>query len=451
MKSKLLIVEDEKNMIWALGNALKSEHYQLEFISRGDDALALVKKEMPALVLLDIKLPGMNGIDVLKEIREIDATVPVIMMTAHGTLETAIQALKLGATDYLSKPFDLEELRIIVSKSLTYGKITSELHFLKDEINKNLKDTIIGESAVMKDVLTIAQQVAQSDATVLISGESGTGKEVIADFIYKASSRSQKAFIKVNCGALTETLLESELFGHEKGSFTGAVARKLGRFERADGGTIFLDEIGEMPHSLQVKLLRVIQQQEFERVGGVETLQVDVRILAATNRDLVEMIKNGTFREDLYYRLNVIPIKIPGLRNRKEDIPLLVDYFSEKISLKMKKNKIVFDDEAMSFLMKYQWKGNIRELENMIERIVILNNSDKVSALNLPAEILSNNTDSISFILPEEGIDLEVIEKSFIEQALLKSNNNQTKAAKLLGITRHTLLYRLEKYKIKYE
>jgi len=449
MKYKILIVEDEKNMVWALTKALESENYELSSVMRGDEAIDKINEMNPDLILLDIKLPGKDGITILKEIRSTDNKIPVIMMTAHGTLDTAIQAIKLGATDYLSKPFDLEEMKIVVQKSLNFGKISNELIFLKSELNKGLKDTIIGTSEIMSKVIQTAEQVAPSNATILISGESGTGKEVIADFIYKSSMRSNEAFIKVNCGALTESLLESELFGHEKGSFTGAISRKLGRFERAHGGTIFLDEIGEMSLSTQVKLLRVLQQKEFERVGGVETLTVDVRIIAATNRDLLKMISSGTFREDLYYRLNVIPIGIPPLRDRKEDIPLLLEHFLRHFSSVMKREKSDISVEAMEYLKNYEWKGNIRELENMVERMVILSQSQTITVDDLPKEIRVGLIDYEFFILPEKGIKLDELEKSLIIQALERANKNQTNASKLLGISRHTLLYRLEKYNIK--
>ncbi len=449
MKFKVLIIEDEKNMVWALTNALKQDGYQIESVLRGDQALEAIESHNPDLVLLDIKLPGMDGISVLSAIRSAGNDVPVIMMTAHGTLDTAIQAIKLGATDYLSKPFELEEMKITVKKALQFGEMTKEIHFLKDELNKNLKDTIIGSSQEMKDLLEVAEQVATSDATVLITGESGTGKEVIADFIYKSSARSDKPFVKVNCGALTETLLESELFGHEKGAFTGAVTRKPGRFERADGGTIFLDEIGEIPLSIQVKLLRVLQQKEFERVGGTETLTSDVRIIAATNRNLSEMVEEGLFREDLFYRLNVIPIEIPALRDRKDDIPLLLSHFMSKFAMKMKREALVIDDKAMEYLVNYSWKGNIRELENLVERMVILSRTGLVTLENLPKEIRIKDDQANPFYLPESGINLDEVEKDLIEQAMERTGNNQTQAAKLLGISRHTLLYRLDKFNIK--
>jgi len=446
---KILIVDDEKNMIWALNNALVSQEYSIISATTGKEAFEKVSEEELSLILLDIKLPDIDGVSVLKKIRETDINIPVIMMTAHGTVDTAIQAMKLGATDYISKPFDLEEMRVLVSKAISIGEMAHQINFLKNELKGNLNETIIGESPKMKAVLDVAEQVAQSDATVLISGESGTGKEVISDYIYKMSNRSNNAFIKVNCGALPEGLLESELFGHEKGSFTGAISRKIGRFERANRGTIFLDEIGEIPLSTQVKLLRVLQQKEIERVGGTETIKIDVRVIAATNRNLEKMVEEGTFREDLYYRLNVIPVFMPPLRERKEDIPLLIRYFISRFSIKMHKAPLSVNDDAMEVLVKHYWRGNIRELENFVERMIILTQDSKITLQNLPSEIKAYKGDETKYVVPEEGINLELVEKDFIEQALKLANSNQTKAAELLGITRHTLLYRIEKYDIK--
>lgn len=301
---------------------------------------------------------------------------------------------------------------------------------------------------MVKNVLEIANRVAASNATVLITGESGTGKELIANAIHYSGNNKDGAYIKINCGALPESLLESELFGHEKGAFTGAVARKMGRFELADGGTIFLDEVGELTPAIQVKLLRVLQEKEFERVGGTETIKVDVRVIAATNRNLREMVEKGEFREDLYYRLNVIPIELPPLREREEDIPLLIEHFVKKYCAEMDRKMMKFEKDAIDSLVNYQWKGNIRELENVIERIVILNPGDRVTKNMLPKEILYYNNETSTFILPDEGIDLEEVEKSLIEQALKRADYNQTQAARLLGITRHTLIYRMEKYNL---
>ncbi|AOT69139.1 sigma-54-dependent transcriptional regulator [Geosporobacter ferrireducens] len=446
---KILIADDEKNMIWAMKKALKDERYRLITASDGEEAVKTVQAEEPDLILLDLRMPKMDGMEALREIRKINDKIPIIMLTAHGTMESAIEAMKLGALDYLSKPFDIDELKIIIEKALNIGNMQQQIEFLTEELQRSTGKSIIGTSDKIKAVLEIVNRVAVSNATVLITGESGTGKELIANAIHHNSNRKDKPYIKVNCGALPEGLLESELFGHEKGAFTGAIARKPGRFERAEGGTIFLDEVGELTPAVQVKLLRVLQEKEFERVGGVETIKADVRVIAATNRDLKEMVAQGTFREDLFYRLNVIPIELPPLRERKVDIPPLIDYFAEKLCKEMGRSKIRFDQEAIDILVNYPWQGNIRELENVIERIVILNQGEQVVKEVLPKEIIFQNSEVKDFILPEEGIQLEQLEKSFIEQALERTDHNQTQAAKLLGITRHTLIYRMEKHGIK--
>ena len=446
---KILIADDEKNMIWAMKKALKDEGYRIITAADGVEAVAMVQEEEPDIVLLDLRMPQKDGMEALAEIKTMNPKLPVIMLTAHGTMESAIEAMKLGAIDYVSKPFDLEELKIVIQKALNIGSMQEQIAFLTEELNKSTGKVIIGESEKIKNVLHIVSRVANSSATVLITGESGTGKELIANAIHFNSHRKGNAYIKLNCGALPESLLESELFGHEKGAFTGAIARKPGRFELADGGTLFLDEVGELTPSIQVKLLRVLQEKEFERVGGTETLKVDVRIVAATNRNLGEMVDKGTFREDLFYRLNVIPIELPSLRERKEDIGRLIEYFTEKYCVDTGRSRLVFDKEAMDALIHYQWKGNIRELENVIERIVILNHGENVGKEALPKEILFHNNESVSFPLPEGGIDLDSMERSLIEQALKRTENNQTQAAKLLGITRHTLMYRMEKHGLK--
>ena len=446
---KILIADDEKNMIWAMKKALKDERYRLITASDGEEAVKLTMEEEPDLILLDLRMPKLDGMEALKEIRRMDDKIPVIMLTAHGTMESAVEAMKLGALDYLSKPFDIDELKIIIERALDIGNMQQQIAFLTEELERSTGKSIIGSSEKMNEVLEIVNRVANSNATVLITGESGTGKELIANAIHYNGSRRDKPYIKVNCGALPEGLLESELFGHERGAFTGAVARKPGRFERAEGGTIFLDEVGELTPAVQVKLLRVLQEKEFERVGGIETIKANVRVIAATNRDLREMVNQGTFREDLFYRLNVIPIELPPLRQRKADIPSLIDHFVERFCKEMGRNKISFDKEAIDILINYPWKGNIRELENVIERIVILNQGEQVSKMALPKEVISQNSDGKVFELPEQGIDLDQLEKSFIEQALRRTDNNQTQAAKLLGITRHTLIYRMEKHGMK--
>jgi DNA-binding NtrC family response regulator len=446
---KILIADDEKNMIWAMKKALKNDGYKIITAGDGAEAVTLAQDEEPDIVLLDLRMPKKDGMEALDEIKRINPKIPVIMLTAHGTMESAIEAMKLGAVDYISKPFDLEELKIVIQKALNIGTMQEQIAFLTEELSKSTGKTIIGESIKIKNVLQLVSRVANSNATVLITGESGTGKELIANAIHFNSQRKEKPYIKVNCGALPEGLLESELFGHEKGAFTGAIARKPGRFELADGGTLFLDEVGELTPNIQVKLLRVLQEKEFERVGGTETLKVDVRIVTATNRNLGEMVSKGEFREDLFYRLNVIPIELPSLRERKEDIPMLVDYFTKKYCCESGRKKLIFDKDAMDALTNYQWRGNIRELENVIERIVILNHGETVGKEALPKEIVYYSSEAIPFVLPLEGIELDSVEKSLIEQALARTENNQTHAAKLLGITRHTLMYRMEKHNLK--
>lgn len=448
MTKKILIADDEKNMIWALKKAFKNEEYKIITASNGEEAVEKVKVNGPDLVLLDLKMPKLNGLEALKEIKIIDPKISIIMMTAHGTMESAVEAMKNGAIDYISKPFDIEELKLQIRKALDIEAMRERIEFLTEELENKTGKVIIGESSKIKDVLDIVNRIAKSNATALITGESGTGKELIANAIHYNSDRKDKPYVKINCGAIPENLLESELFGHEKGAFTGAVSRRQGKFERANHGTIFLDEIGELSLPMQVKLLRVLQEKEIERIGGLEVINIDVRVVAATNRDLKKMVEEGSFREDLYYRLNVIPIQLPSLKERKEDIPLLVRYFIEKYCKQMGRNLVEIDEDALDMLVSYEWKGNIRELENVIERMVILCQNNTIHKKDLPKEVLFTDMDSVEFILPEKGINLEEVEKSFISQALKLSEENQTKAAKLLGITRHTLLYRMDKYNI---
>lgn len=448
MNKTILIADDEKNMLWALERALKKEGYNVVSANDGQKALEIFKETMPSLVLLDLKMPKMDGLETLKKIRESNSNTPVIMITAHGTTKSAVEAMKMGALDYISKPFDIDELKIIIKRALDFKNLTDEVVYLKEKL-QDKEESIVYKSEKMRQVLNIVDKVAPTDATVLILGESGTGKELVANAIHQRSNRRKGPFIKINCAALPETLLESELFGHEKGAFTGANATKPGKFERAQGGTIFLDEIGEISQGMQVKLLRVLQEKEFERVGGTKTIKADIRIIAATNRDLKKMVDEGEFREDLYYRLNVIPIFIPPLRERKEDIPILADYFMKKYSIQMGKNNIAITSEALEKMEQYHWKGNIRELQNIIERCVILTSNGKIDVNILPDEIKGSKGQLNGFILPKEGISLEQVERELILQALKMTEFNQTKAAQLLGITRHTLLYRMEKYNIK--
>ncbi|MGF7398959.1 sigma-54 dependent transcriptional regulator [Thermoanaerobacterium thermosaccharolyticum] len=444
----ILVADDEKNMRWALKKALFNDGYVIDEAENGAVALNKFESSIYDLIILDIKMPEVNGIDVLKTIREKDKDIPVIVITAYGEIDTAIQAIKLGAVDYIQKPFDINELKLTIGKALEITNLKEEVKFLREELNGKEFD-IIGESSKLKDVLNIVKKVAPTDATVLLLGESGTGKELIAKAIHNLSKRKDGPYIKVNCAALPENLLESELFGYEKGAFTGALSRKPGRFERANGGTIFLDEIGEISPSIQVKMLRILQEREFERLGGIEILKADVRVIAATNKNLENMVKEGAFREDLFYRLNVVPIQLPPLRERVEDIPILIDYFLDKYSKNLRLEKFKIDKSAMKFLMEYSWPGNIRELENLVERMLILNHGSVIKKEDLPLGSNKMIKDVDKIVLPPNGISIDELEKNLIEQALERTGYNQTKAAKLLGLTRHTLIYRMEKYGIK--
>lgn len=446
---RVLVADDEENMRWAMARALTRAGYEVAVAENGQAALEYIRTERPDLALLDLKMPKMNGIEVLREAKAIFPEIFVIIMTAHGDTTTAIEAMKLGAYDYLLKPFDIEELLMAVAKALEVEALRQQVDYLRQEVNDHMgRQNIIGSSALMADVFRLVERVAPTAATVLLQGESGTGKELIAHAIHQASPRRNGAFIRVNCAALPESLLESELFGHEKGAFTGAHVRRAGRFELADGGTLFLDEIGEISLGVQAKLLRVLQERTFERVGGEKTIKVDVRIIAATNKDLLAECKKGHFREDLYYRLSVFPIILPPLRERREDIPLLVQHFLNK--LVGGKGK-VFSTEVIKHFKNYHWSGNVRELQNIVERMVIICPQKEIGIEWLPEFVyhtLKGNTHQM-FSLPPEGISLEELEKSLLDQALELAKGNQTHAAQLLGLSRHAFLYRLEKYGIE--
>ena len=447
MTPRILVIDDEERMCWALERALSHEGYQVVTATRGLQGIKLAKEAEPSMVIVDLKMPDIDGIEVLKEIKQMSPSIPVIMITAHGTIDTAIEAMKIGATDYIIKPFKLEELKVLVKQALHPHNLEDQVQSPRQELGKKY-GKIVGQSDAMKEVALLIQQVANTGTTVLITGESGTGKEVAAVEIHKASNRANKPFVAVNCAALSEQLLESELFGHEKGAFTGATSKKKGRFEIADKGTIFLDETGEMPMSMQVKLLRVLQERCFERVGGTETIHVDVRVIATTNIDLAKAIINGTFREDLYYRLNVMRIIMPPLRSRKEDIPLLVNHFLEKFDPSHSKK---ISSEAMKVLTLYNWPGNIRELQNVIERALIVCQGAEIQPVHFPKELLNSIEEMTTPVinLTEGSFTLGELEKHLIIKAMEKHNYNQTKVAKYLGISRPTLLYRLQKYGIK--
>ncbi len=446
MSERVLIVDDEKNMRWVLGQALSGEGFEVAEAADGKEALAAVAEQEPDVMVLDHRMPGKDGMEVLRTLRGKGATFPIIMLTAHGNVATAVEAMKAGASEYLTKPFDLEELKLAIDKALKYSGLAAEVERLRSELDREYDvQGIVASDPGMLSVLDTVHKVAPTSATVMIYGESGTGKELIARAVHNLSERANKPFITVSAGALPETLLESELFGYEKGAFTGAMTPKPGRFEMANGGTMFLDEIGDISPATQVKLLRVLQERRFERLGGTRSIEVDVRVVAATNRDLQQLIADGEFREDLFYRLNVVPITLPTLRQRPGDIPLLVAHFLEKFNAGTKR----IMPDAMEALVRYQWPGNIRELENTIERIVILTHGDDIAVTDLPAEVRSGVGQAgrivTGFALPEDGVDLEEVELDLVRQALDRSGGSVPKAAKLLGLTAKTLEVRMQR------
>lgn len=446
MSKRVLIVDDEKNMRWVLGQALSSEGFDVSEASDGKQALAAVDEQEPDVMVLDHRMPAPDGMEVLRRIRHKGMTFPIIMLTAHGNVTQAVEAMKAGASEYLTKPFDLEELKLAIEKALQYRDLAIEVERLREELGREYDvQGIVASDGRMLEVLETVHKVAPTSATVMIYGESGTGKELIARAIHNISERSTKPFVSISAGALPETLLESELFGYEKGAFTGAMTPKPGRFEMANGGTLFLDEIGDISQATQVKLLRVLQERRFERLGGTRTIEVDVRVVSATNQDLQQLIADGEFREDLFYRLNVVPITLPPLRKRSSDIPLLVAHFLEKYNAGSKR----LSNEAVQALAQYKWPGNIRELENTIERIVILSHNDEIGVDDLPAEIRSGlglpERSSDKFQLPEDGVILEEVELDLIRQALERSGGSAPKAAKLLGLTAKTMEARMQR------
>jgi len=452
----ILVVDDERSMRDFLAIMLKKEGYRVTSVEDGNQAIKAIQKDIYDLVITDIKMPGIDGLQVLQTIKELSPETLVIMITAFSSTQDAVKAMKQGAIDYISKPFEVEEIKLVIRNALERKKLSEENTYLKRELESKYKFTaIIGESPAMLRVLKMIEKVSNSRSTVLILGESGTGKELIARAIHQNSPRRNKPFVTVNCGAIPEHLLESELFGHMKGAFTGAIANKQGLFELADGGTFFLDEIGETTPSIQVKLLRVLQDRQFKRVGGTIDIKVDVRIIAASNKDLEKMVAEGTFREDLYYRLNVIPIYIEPLRNRKEDIPLLVEYFLKKYSEEIGKTFSRMTDEAMKLLMEYDWPGNIRELENAIERAVALESGPVISVSSLPDSVRGLSARAKPFVpdIPPEGLDLEnvvsEVEKGLLMKALQKSGWAKKRAAKMLNLSFRSLRYRLAKFDIE--
>ena len=451
----ILIVDDERNYLLILRAVLEEEGYEVLTASNGQDALEIQKTADLDLILTDMKMPGMDGIQLLENIKVVDSDLPVIMMTAHGTIDKAVEAMQKGAYSYILKPFDNERLIIYVKKATAMFQVVKENRRLRDAAESQYRfGNIIGKSKAMRDVFETIQKVAPSNATVLIEGGSGTGKELVAKSIHFNSARREKPYIAVNCSALAETLLESELFGHERGAFTGAVAMKKGRFELADSGTLFLDEIGELSPGLQVKLLRVLQEKVFERVGGQRTISVDIRVIAATNKNLKEEMLNNRFREDLYYRLNVVHLMLPPLKQRKEDIRLLVDHFKKKYASERQSEIPVkgVDQEVDRLFDDYSWPGNVRELENVIERVMILSPGETIKVSDLPKGFKDNvyNTLHLDGIPANAKLyeTLAMTEKALIERALKMADNVQSHAAAILGIGKSGLNQKLKKYNL---
>jgi DNA-binding NtrC family response regulator len=446
----ILIVEDEPKMRRLLELNFGEDGFIIRSAPDAETGLKLFRQEPIDLVVTDLKLPGMSGLEFLQSVKRGNASVPVVVMTAYGTVETAVEAMKAGASDYILKPFSLEEIKLIVHKELDVHRLREENRNLREALGHRYEfKNIVARSREMQEVLAIVERVAPSNSTVLLGGESGVGKDMIARAIHEHSRRAAGPFIKINSTAIPENLLESELFGYEKGAFTGAATSKPGKFELADKGTIFLDEIGDVPGTTQVKLLRVLQEREFERLGGTKTLKVDVRVVAATNQDLRAALEQGTFREDLYYRLNVVPISIPPLREHKEDIPYLADYFIERFARAAGKPITGITAAAQKMLMDFHWPGNVRELENIIERAVALTSASVLDVVDIRLDLSPSKsaapTSGATLAFPPDGQTLEQFEDEMIKEALRRANGNKSQAARLLGLSRNALRYRLSK------
>ena len=446
MARKILVIDDDASLRRVMEFNLQEAGYEVLTAGDGKEGLRSFKRFQPEMVITDVQMPGMSGYEVLETVLQLEPQTLVIIVTAFSTVEQAVQAMKVGAYDYLAKPFGRDRLNLIVKKAFEYNRLRRENLQLKSELSRShTADEIVTIAPVMQRLLQRVEKIAASQASVLISGESGTGKEVIAKALHRGSDRSKEPFIAVNCAAIPKDLIESELFGHLKGSFTGAVHDRKGKFSLADGGTLFLDEVGELPIDLQPKLLRALQEQQIEPVGGVPE-QVDVRVIAATNRNLEEALQTGSFREDLYYRLAVVPIEIPPLRERREDIPLLLKFCLRKQPAGM---NITFSERIIDHLQQYDWPGNVRELENVVEQMIILRSSDRLDLADLPERIGRPAKKPKGVLnLPDEGYSLEALEQEAVVEALRRCNGNKSKAAAFLQIPRHTLLYRLEKYNI---
>lgn len=441
MKKRILLVDDEKNILKVMSASLKKEGYDVETARSGEEAIGKIGNNRYNLVITDYKLPRINGLDLLQELKSKDPELPIIILTAYGTIEKAVEAMKKGAYNYLTKPINLEELNIVVSDAIERYALIEENKALRQRLlDKYSFDNIIGKSPAIEEVFKMIRMVSQSNANILIIGESGTGKELVAKAIHFGSERKDFSFVPVDCAAIPEGLLENEIFGHEKGAYTGAHDKKIGLIEQAHRGTLFLDEVGELSLNLQKKLLRILQEREFQRLGGKERVKVNIRVIAATNRDLEQDVKEGRFREDLFYRLNVVSIPIPPLRDRIDDIPLLAEYFLRKYNEENKKDIRTFDPEVVKLFMNYGWRGNVRELENVVERAVVLCNFEKIILDNIPPNIVDSAGDNRHILtLSSDSMNLLEVERKIIQKTLNGVNWNQTRASVILGISRKQL------------
>ncbi|HSB68796.1 MAG TPA: sigma-54 dependent transcriptional regulator [Candidatus Methylomirabilis sp.] len=448
MRASILIVDDDSGVRESFETILAKD-YDLVFATQGPEALRILSTRDVNLILLDIRMPGMDGIEVLRRIKELNDQTDVVVVTAVKSLKTAVEAIKLGASDYVTKPFDVHEILALIKRVMEKQELLKEVMYLRSEVAWDRRfENLVGRNARMQEIYALITRIADNNATVILNGESGTGKEVLARAIHQQSNRAQRPFVAVNCAAIPSELLESELFGHEKGAFTGAIATKVGKFELATAGSLFLDEVGSMRLDLQAKILRALQEREIERVGGTRTIKIDVRVIAATNRDLKKAVEEGTFREDLYYRLNVIPITLPPLRQRRDDIPLLVEHFIAKYNREFNRKVKGFSAGATAALYQYEWPGNVRELENVIERAVALAQSESISLRELPLDISILSRDLIRDV-QKDGLSLrearDHFERQYILNILEKVQWNQTEAARILGLHRNTLIWKIQR------
>jgi two-component system, NtrC family, response regulator AtoC len=455
---QILVVDDDPQMQFFLKEALQRQQYVVNVQPSAESALEALASARFDLILMDVRLPGMNGLDAVNEIQKLDHRTPIIVMTAHGTRDTALEAVRRGAYDYFTKPFSLDEMEIIVRRALEKKRMVGELEELRHQLKAaSRRGRIVGSSRALEEILRLIDRVGPTDSTVLILGESGTGKELIAEAIHENSNRRAKPFVKLNCAAIPEALLESELFGHEKGAFTGAISRKPGKFETADGGTLLLDEIGDMTLSTQAKILRALQERELQRVGGTQTIKVDVRIIASTNKDLERAVKEGTFRDDLYFRLNVVTLQVPPLRDRREEIPELADHFLAEANTRLNRGITRLAPDALAALIEYGWPGNIRELRNMIERAVVVNDGDVLALSSFPPPIRpvepsattggSARWDTLQNLTLDEKV--AQLERAFVMDALARAGGVQAAAARLLGVTERSVWHLVKKHRIE--